>query len=99
MKFEWAKVRQKRELRKEKLFQTELMSKIREAEKFDAAAHVAEKLRRANEILTPKMWKGKRLPEFLIKELIEKRNKERQRRLERQERRQSMPTQVSAYKV
>ncbi|XP_052871071.1 uncharacterized protein LOC128276654, partial [Anopheles cruzii] len=46
MKFEWLKVRQRRELRKEKLFQAELINQIKEAEKFSAEAYVTEKLRR-----------------------------------------------------
>ncbi|XP_037028132.1 uncharacterized protein LOC119068587 [Bradysia coprophila] len=68
MKFEWAKVRQRRELRKEKAFQAVLVAQIKEAEKFSAEEYVAEKLRKANEIVIPKYWKGKRLPEFIIRE-------------------------------
>lgn len=68
MKYEWAKVRQRRELRKEKAFQAVLIAQIKEAEKFSAEEYVAEKLRKANEIVIPKYWKGKRLPEFIIRE-------------------------------
>lgn len=68
MKFEWAKVRQRRELRKEKAFQAVLINQIKEAEKFSAEQYVADKLRKANETVIPKYWKGKRLPEFIIKE-------------------------------
>ncbi|XP_046480324.1 uncharacterized protein [Neodiprion pinetum] len=49
MKFEWAKVRQKREMRKEKAFQAELLAQIAEAEQFDAAKYVMEKLEKAKE--------------------------------------------------
>lgn len=68
MKFEWAKRRQRRELRKEKAFQAVLIAQIKEAEKFSAEEYVAEKLRKANEIPIPKYWKGKRLPEFIVRE-------------------------------
>jgi len=68
MKFEWAKVRQRRELRKEKAFQAVLIAQIKEAEKFSAEQYVADKLRQANETPIPKYWKGKRLPEYIIKE-------------------------------
>ncbi|KAJ6629283.1 hypothetical protein Bhyg_17200 [Pseudolycoriella hygida] len=68
MRFEWAKVRQRRELRKEKAFQAVLINQIKEAEKFSAEEYVAEKLRKANETPIPKYWKGKRLPEFIIRE-------------------------------
>lgn len=68
MKFEWAKRRQRRELRKEKAFQAVLIAQIKEAEKFSAEQYVAEKLRQANEIPIPRYWKGKQLPQFIIKE-------------------------------
>ncbi|XP_058454605.1 uncharacterized protein LOC131432389 [Malaya genurostris] len=68
MKFEWAKVRQRRELRKEKTFQAELIGQIKEAEKFSAEAYVANKLRQATETPIPRFWKGKRLPQFIIKQ-------------------------------
>lgn len=68
MKFEWAKVRQRRELRKEKAFQAVLIAQIKEAEKFSAEQYVADKLRQANETPIPKYWNGKRLPEFIMKE-------------------------------
>ncbi|XP_058055163.1 uncharacterized protein LOC131206577 [Anopheles bellator] len=70
MKFEWLKVRQRRELRKEKLFQAELINQIKEAEKFSAEAYVAEKLRLAKTTPLPRFWKGRRLPEFLIKQKL-----------------------------
>lgn len=44
MKFEWAKVRQRREMRKEKEFQAGLLTQIREAEKFSAEEYVTMKL-------------------------------------------------------
>lgn len=72
IKFVCLQVRQRRELRKEKAFQAVLVAQIKEAEKFSAEAYVTEKLRQANEIPIPRFWKGRRLPEFLIKELMAK---------------------------
>lgn len=70
MKFEWGKVRQRRELRKEKAFQAVLIAQIKEAERFSAEAYVTEKLRQANETPIPRYWKGRRLPEFIIREKL-----------------------------
>lgn len=70
MKFEWAKVRQRRELRKEKEFQGKLLLQIKEAENFDAEKFVAERLRKANEVPLPRHWKGRRLPAFIIKQKL-----------------------------
>ncbi|XP_050075513.1 uncharacterized protein LOC126562950 [Anopheles maculipalpis] len=70
MKFEWLKIRQRRELKKEKLFQAELLGQIREAEKFSAEAYVASKLRQATDVPLPRFWKGKRLPQFIIKQKL-----------------------------
>ncbi|XP_046388587.1 uncharacterized protein LOC124157692 [Ischnura elegans] len=49
MKFEWAKIRQRRELRKEKAFQASLLEEIRLAEKFNAEEWAIDVLRRAKE--------------------------------------------------
>ncbi|XP_052897583.1 uncharacterized protein LOC128304434 [Anopheles moucheti] len=70
MKFEWLKLRQRRELKKEKLFQAELIGQIREAEKFSAEAYVASKLKQATDVPLPRFWKGKRLPQFIIKQKL-----------------------------
>ena len=55
MKFEWAKVRQRREMRKEKAFQAELIGQIKAAEKFDAATYVSERLAKLRELEAPKI--------------------------------------------
>ncbi|XP_046743433.1 uncharacterized protein LOC124409694 [Diprion similis] len=49
MKYEWAKVRQKREMRKEKAFQAELLAQIAVAEQFDAEKYVMEKLEKSKD--------------------------------------------------
>ncbi|KRF99392.1 uncharacterized protein Dwil_GK11887, isoform B [Drosophila willistoni] len=70
MKFEWAKVRQRREMRKEKAFQAQLMSQIKKAESFSAEQYVADVLKQANEKPLPRFWKGRRLPAFVIKQKL-----------------------------
>lgn len=70
MKFEWAKVRQRREMRKEKAFQAVLIAQIKEAEKFSAEKYVEDKIKRATEVPIPRFWKGRRLPQFIIKEKL-----------------------------
>ena len=70
MKFEWAKVRQRREMRKEKAFQAVLIAQIKEAEKFDAEKYVAERLQEAHKVPLPRTWKGKRLPFWIIKQKL-----------------------------
>lgn len=62
---------QRREWKKEKRFQGELVSQIREAEKFSAEQYVADKIRQATEAPIPRFWKHRRLPQFLIKQKIE----------------------------
>lgn len=63
-------VRQKRELKKEKRFQGRLVRQIKNAEKFSAEAYVDEKIKKATEVPIPRFWKGKRLPEFIIREKL-----------------------------
>lgn len=70
MKFEWAKVRQRREMRKEKAFQAKLVSQVKEAEGFSAEQYVADVLRQANEVPLPRYWNGRRLPAFIIKQKL-----------------------------
>ncbi|KAJ9581551.1 hypothetical protein L9F63_023271 [Diploptera punctata] len=50
MKYEWAKVRQRREMRKEKAFQAQLIAQIKDAEKFDAETYVAGRIAKAHEL-------------------------------------------------
>jgi hypothetical protein len=70
MKYEWAKVRQRREMRKEKAFQAGLIAQITKAEKFDAEEYVAARLQKAHEVPLPRTWKGKRLPFWIIKQKL-----------------------------
>lgn len=98
MKYIWAKVRQRREMKKEKAFQAELMCKIKDADNFDARLYAREKLDKVNAVLLPKLWKGKRLPEFVIKDLLAKQQKKKAQRLIDLERRKKMNLDTSAYK-
>ncbi|XP_066245684.1 uncharacterized protein [Euwallacea similis] len=61
MKFEWAKRRQRREMKKEKAFQAILINQCKEAESFSAEDYVNQKLGKLNEVIIPKYWKGKKL--------------------------------------
>jgi len=96
MKYVWAKVRQKRELRKEKVFQAELLAQVKEAEKFTATEYVNEKLNIVNMTILPNRWRGKRLPEFVIKDLIAKAQARKQAKLEAKERRKNF---LASYKL
>lgn len=78
--------RQRREFRKEKAFQAELLGQLKEAEKFSAEEYVETKIKQATDVPLPRYWKGKRLPAFIIKELIEKDQLKKQRIQEKKER-------------
>ncbi|XP_015602623.1 uncharacterized protein LOC107271304 [Cephus cinctus] len=71
MRFEWAKVRQRRELKKEKAFQAELLAQIDVAEKFDAKAYVASRIHELTKERLPKRWRGEILPESMIRQFIQ----------------------------
>lgn len=57
-------------MKKEKEFQAGLIAQIKEAEAFSAENYVAEKIQKATETPIPRFWKGKRLPEFIIREKL-----------------------------
>ncbi|CAH1099965.1 unnamed protein product [Psylliodes chrysocephalus] len=52
MKFEWAKKRQRRELKKEKEFQAQLIAQYTEAEAFSAEEYVAEKINKYKALIS-----------------------------------------------
>lgn len=54
MKFELAKRKLRRRMRKEKLFQAELLAQINEADKFSAEQYVADKLSRLKDVPRPR---------------------------------------------
>lgn len=49
-----------------------LSAQIRIAENFSAERYVAKKLRAATITPTPRFWKGRRLPKFIIRQLQDK---------------------------
>uniref|UniRef100_A0A1B6GU16 Small ribosomal subunit protein mS38 n=1 Tax=Cuerna arida TaxID=1464854 RepID=A0A1B6GU16_9HEMI len=97
MKFEWAKVRQKRELKKEKLFQAGLLEKIRLAQSFDPAKFAAEKIAKAKEVELPQVWYGVRYPDFIIKQLLEEQERKQKEKEADERRRASMSPYVKDY--
>ena len=71
MKFLLEKVRLKRRQKKEKLFQAELIAKIKEAEAFDAEKYVIEKLNILNKKILPRTFRGEILPAEMIKQFLD----------------------------
>eukprot|EP00092_Neocalanus_flemingeri_P021240 GFUD01023014.1.p1 GENE.GFUD01023014.1~~GFUD01023014.1.p1 ORF type:complete len:282 (+),score=70.50 GFUD01023014.1:60-848(+) len=63
--------RQAREKKKEYEFRGKLAAKVADARKFSAQKYVEDYLNDYHTPLLPKTYKGKRLPEWLIKELLE----------------------------
>ncbi|XP_011297406.1 uncharacterized protein [Fopius arisanus] len=77
MKFVWRKFKQKRELRKEKAFQAELLGQIREAEAFDAKSYVDSKLKILDNVRLPSKWRGEVLPEHMIRQFVKEKEHKR----------------------
>ncbi|KAL0820825.1 hypothetical protein ABMA28_005500 [Loxostege sticticalis] len=70
MRHRWARVKQRRRQVKEKIFQNQLLAMMKEANEFSAEKYVAEKLEKANHTPLPTRWRHKRLPEFIIRQLL-----------------------------
>ncbi|CAG7837613.1 unnamed protein product [Allacma fusca] len=70
MKHEWGKRKLRREIRKERAFLDSKLAQIREAERFDAKAFVANIIAKAKEKEIPRRWNGKRMPAWWIREQI-----------------------------
>lgn len=68
---------------------------VKEAEKFTAVDYVQEKLNIVNMTIQPNRWRGKRLPAFVIKDLIIKAQAKKQAKLEAGERRKKF---LASYK-
>ncbi|XP_012539660.1 uncharacterized protein LOC105838555 [Monomorium pharaonis] len=81
MKFVWAKIKLKRRQKKETLFQTNLIAKVKEAQAFNAEEYVNEKLNILNKERLPRTFRGEILPSEMIKQFInEKRVKKESKR-------------------
>lgn len=70
MRHRWARVKQHRRQAKEKKFQNSLLAMIKQANHFQAEKYVANKLSKANYTPLPTRWRHKRLPEFIIRQLL-----------------------------
>lgn len=70
MKYIWAKRKLRRDMRKEKAYLDKHLARIREAERFDAKEHVAMLIAKAKEKPFPRIYKGKRMPLWWMKEQI-----------------------------
>ncbi|KZC05844.1 PREDICTED: uncharacterized protein LOC107194135 [Dufourea novaeangliae] len=80
MKFVFAKLRQKRNLKKERLFQAQLIEKIEAAKAFNAKEYVAEKLKFLNAERIPKTYRGEILPPEMIKKFLEAERQKKERK-------------------
>ena len=65
-------IRLGKERARETKFRLTLIERIKLAKKFEAKEYVKEYLKDLNEVLIPQTFHGKRRPQFLIKELMEK---------------------------
>lgn len=97
MKFEWAKKRQRRELRKEKLFQEHLLNNIKTAQSFDAAKYAADKRAQAKEEILPLFWYGVKYPENIIRQLMDEQKAKEKEKEADEKRRASMSPYVKDY--
>ncbi|XP_029175965.1 uncharacterized protein LOC114944284 [Nylanderia fulva] len=68
MKFVWAKLRHKRNVKREKLFQAGLIDKIKQAQAFDAKEYVKERLNILNKEKIPRTYRGEIIPTQMIKQ-------------------------------
>lgn len=71
MKFLWAKLRARRNINKEKMIQAGLISKIKEAQAFDAKEYVQQRLNILNKERLPRTFRGEILPPEMIKKFLE----------------------------
>ena len=66
----WRKKYVAKEKKREMEFRQKMIAKMNEANKFDPEKYVDEYLEDMNYELIPKTYQGKRLPQWLIKELM-----------------------------
>ncbi|CAG9790730.1 unnamed protein product [Diatraea saccharalis] len=70
MRHRWARIKKRRRQVKEKIFQNELLAMVKEANEFSAEQYVTQKLEKANHTPLPTRWRHKKLPEFIIRQLL-----------------------------
>lgn len=71
-KFMIVKRKREKRMKKEVLFRQEIAAKLKEVEKFDAEAYVAEKLEMFRRKLLPARLHGKRMPAFVIEDVLQR---------------------------
>lgn len=71
MKYVWAKIRLKRNQKRERLFQAELIDKIKQAQAFDAKEYVNDRLNILNKERLPRTYRGEILPPEMIKQFLD----------------------------
>ncbi|KAM0737462.1 hypothetical protein ACS0PU_000555 [Formica fusca] len=81
MRFIWAKLRHKRNVKREKAFQAELINKIIQAQAFDARVYVKERLNILNKEKIPRTFRGEILPAEMIKKFIDEKKAKREAKL------------------
>lgn len=74
----WLKIRHKRNVKREKLFQAELIDKIKQAQAFDARAYVKERLDILNKERIPRTYRSEILPAEMIKKFLDEKKAKRQ---------------------
>ncbi|XP_035735690.1 uncharacterized protein LOC118447635 [Vespa mandarinia] len=80
MKFYWRKIKQRRELLRERAFQAEQVALIKQAESFDPVKYVNEKLKELDKEYIPKTYRGELLPPEMIKKFIEEKKRKKDAR-------------------
>ncbi|XP_017759898.1 PREDICTED: uncharacterized protein LOC108550637 [Eufriesea mexicana] len=83
MKFVWAKARINRNIQREKLFQAELLAKIKKAHAFNAKQYVEDKLKSLDQEVLPKTYRGEILPMAMIKQFLKEKQERKDRKLNR----------------
>ncbi|XP_076293080.1 uncharacterized protein LOC143215129 [Lasioglossum baleicum] len=83
MKFQMETIRARRNLKKEKAFQEELLVSIKEAEAFNPKAYVQEKFDILLKERIPKTYRGEVLPPEMIKQFLAERKAKQQKKKER----------------
>lgn len=81
MQFEWAKVRARRNIKKEKIFQTELIAMVEKVHEFNAKDYVANRLAELDKEVLPKTWRGEILPANTIRQFMKEREEKKARRI------------------
>ncbi|XP_078034594.1 uncharacterized protein LOC144468765 [Augochlora pura] len=80
MKFQMESIRRRRNLQKEKIFQAELLAKIKEAEEFDPKEYVQQRLDLLLKERIPRAYGGEILPPNMVKQFLEEKKQKKEKR-------------------